>query len=488
MIRLFSQTDKTFTSNGDVVLNPIKAIVHQKDNADYYLELECGLEYVDYLTEGRIIIAPTPQGEQAFRVYNAQKTKSKVTTNAQHLFFDSYNYLIADSFAEKKTCDEAIKWMNNATEPTSEFTVSSDITTKNSYRCVRGSLHEAIENILERWGGHLVRDNFDIQILKDIGHDNGVTVRYRSNLKEITCSEQWENVVTKILPVGKDGILLNGVTPSKSIYLTADVEYPIPYTKCVSFEQNDINQEDYPTETAYKQALVADLEAQARAHLELHKRPEVNYTLKAHLDNIVDIGDTIEVIDERLGINVTTNVIAYSYNCLTKEFTEIEFGNFKPTLSSLIPTITQTAKDAIIPTVDGKITDATNLLNTEITDVSDRVTAIEEGSSLINDYVTFQGRQDGWYVREWASGLVEQWLDGSASVTFTPSVNLSTGSISLPTQPISLGDIYQRQVSGNGATITAWLTLDVSGISVMTDGQTSATDTITYYYYECGKR
>lgn len=52
MIKIFDQTDKSFTSNGDVVLNPIKAIVHQKDNADYYLELECGLEYADYMTEG----------------------------------------------------------------------------------------------------------------------------------------------------------------------------------------------------------------------------------------------------------------------------------------------------------------------------------------------------------------------------------------------------------------------------------------------------
>ena len=36
MIKLFSPTDKTFASNGDVVLQPLKAKVHKEDNGDYY--------------------------------------------------------------------------------------------------------------------------------------------------------------------------------------------------------------------------------------------------------------------------------------------------------------------------------------------------------------------------------------------------------------------------------------------------------------------
>ena len=32
MIEIFSPTDRTFTSNGDVVLQPLKAKVHKEDN------------------------------------------------------------------------------------------------------------------------------------------------------------------------------------------------------------------------------------------------------------------------------------------------------------------------------------------------------------------------------------------------------------------------------------------------------------------------
>lgn len=79
MIRVFSSTDKVFTSNGDVVLQPYKAKVHKEDSGDYYLDLEAGIEYVDYLTANRIIVADTPQGAQAFRITNPSKTQRKIS-------------------------------------------------------------------------------------------------------------------------------------------------------------------------------------------------------------------------------------------------------------------------------------------------------------------------------------------------------------------------------------------------------------------------
>lgn len=53
MIRVFSLNDKIFTSNGDIVLKPLKAKVHKEDNGSFYLDLETSLDYVDDLTEGR---------------------------------------------------------------------------------------------------------------------------------------------------------------------------------------------------------------------------------------------------------------------------------------------------------------------------------------------------------------------------------------------------------------------------------------------------
>ena len=169
MIRIFSPSDTDFTSNGDAVVQATLAVVHKIDNGDFYLELQCGLEYIDYIKPKNIVVVPTPQGDQAFRIRLVDTTRSKISAKAYHLFYDSENYLIADSYVVDKNCNDALDHLNNATDTVSPFTTLSDVQTVASFRCVRKSLFEAVNTVLERWGGHLVRDNFNLQIrLRDL--------------------------------------------------------------------------------------------------------------------------------------------------------------------------------------------------------------------------------------------------------------------------------------------------------------------------------
>lgn len=383
MIKLFQSTDTLFGSNGDKIIIPTKAKVHKEDNGLFYLDLETNLDYIEDLVEGAIIVAPTPQGEQAFRVGNVEKTRSKIRTRCYHVYYDSENYLIQDSYVVEKNCNEALDHLNSATEPTSPFTTISDVPTVDSYRCVRTSLNEAISTILERWGGHLVRDNFNIGIRASIGQDNGVTVRYAKNLKEITYSENWDNVVTKILPVGQDGLLL------PETYLTSDIQYALPYTKTVSFNQN-IDQEQFTDEEgnldeqAYQEALIEDLRSQATAYLETNSVPQINYTLKANLEKITDIGDTVVVIDERLAIDITTNVIAFDYDCILGKYTEIEFGNFKKKLSNLVTNITSSVNTS----TNEQIQNVQITVNADIQAAQDKIMSV-----LGDSYVIYDGDQ-----------------------------------------------------------------------------------------------
>lgn len=388
MIRIFGQIDKNFDSNGDIVIQPSRAKVHKEDNGDFYLDLETSLEYIDYFVEGNIVVANTPQGNQAFRIGNVQKTKRKLETKAYHVFYDSKNYLIADAYVVDKTCNDALDHLNNATDTQSPFTTLSDILTVDSYRCVRKSLYEAIQTVIERWGGHLVRDNFNIQVRSTIGQDNGVTIRYKKNLKEISCVENWDEVCTKVLPVGKDGILLNELDESEDIYMYSSATYDLPYTKTVSFDQNSIEEEDYKDsegntdETAYKQALIDDLRNQAYLYLDTNSVPKVTYTLKANMERITDIGDTVEVIDERLGIDIMTNVIKYDYDCILDKYTEIEFGNFQKTLNNLVSNITSSVQSDVTE----QVTNATVSLSNDLKQSTDAI-----WSALGDSYVIYDG-------------------------------------------------------------------------------------------------
>jgi phage minor structural protein len=341
MIKVFSPTDTTFETNGDAVVNATRAVVHKVDNGDFYLELEAPIEYIDYLKPKNIIVAPTPQGDQAFRLEApVETTRSKIKFKAYHVFYDSKNYLIADSYVVDKNCNVALDYLNSNTDNPSPFTTLSDVQTINSFRCVRKSLYEAVQTILERWGGHLVRDNYNLQIRNVIGQDNGVTIQYRKNLKEIEVSEDWSGVCTKCLPVGKDGFTLD------ELYLYSETQYEIPYTKTVSFEQ-DINEDDYPDESTYKAALRADLISQCNKYLETAQYPAINYTLNANIEKITDVGDIVEVYDERLGVSISASVLSFDYDCILGEYTQVEFGTAGASLSNLMSSITTEINTAV---------------------------------------------------------------------------------------------------------------------------------------------
>lgn len=181
--------------------------------------------------------------------------------------------------------------------------------------------------------------------------------------------------------------MLNALDDSASVYVTSNVQYELPYTKTVSFTQ-DIDEADYQDEngvtdeTAYKQALIDNLREQANAYIDANSVPQITYTLKANMEKITDIGDTVEVIDERLGIDIMTNVTAYDYDCIAEKYTEIEFGNFKKTLSNLVSNITASVNDGVKEQVEVQ----TATLSAEMKQATDKL-----WSTLGDSYVIYDG-------------------------------------------------------------------------------------------------
>lgn len=164
-------------------------------------------------------------------------------------------------------------------------------------------------------------------------------IKYSKNLKELKVNENWDDVVTKLLPVGKDGLLL----PEKYITLEEQL-YDIPFTKVISFEQ-ELERDDYSSDDDYTNALIADLRNKANIYLENNKLPKVNYSLSANLNYITDVGDTVYLEHPKIKLALKTNVISVKYDVISQRFKSIEFGNFKSSLKSLIQNVNKVASD-----------------------------------------------------------------------------------------------------------------------------------------------
>lgn len=348
MIKLFGQTDKVYTSNGDVVLNPLKAVVRKEDNGDYYLSLELPLEHEEYITEGRIVVANTPQGDQAFRIGNVTKTRKKITTKCWHVFYDTKKYYFVPSFYNSSVkCSVVLPDINaNHVYPTPDFTVSSDITQGNKAVNLQSiSYYDAIMKLVDIYGGHLVRDNFTFAINGSIGQDRGVVIRYGSNMKDISKAENWDDVCTKVYAFGKEN--------TYRINQSSD-PYTYTYPKSVKFPQDNIVRDSYSSRAAYRTALMNDLNSEANAYLASHHDPTITYSLKANIDVVSDIGDTFQVIDEILGVNITTSVLAFDYDCLLEKYTSVDFGNFQKSAKGMGNTLSNVASNQATGIIGGK--------------------------------------------------------------------------------------------------------------------------------------
>ena len=381
MIKVYNPEEKLFNNNGLKILHPTKAEIFVEDNGDYYIDIESSIDDLDYLKQGMIVRANTRWGEQGFRLTNPQKKNNKISVRGYHLWKDSAKYIIEDSFVVDKECNDALDHVNNACDQVTPFTMISDITRIGSMRIIRKTLEETIANIVERWNGHLYRDNWVIGVKENIGQDRGVTIRYGKNSTNIEANENWDDVVTKMLPVGWDGLTL------PEVYIRSEVQYSIPYTKVVKFDQ-DINEDDYKDEDgnvdeeAYHQALIDDLRDQAEDYIAENQYMKCNYKLKAHIDEIVDLGDEIEVIHEKLGIKMITNVISLKYDCIRDKYVEIEFGNFKSSLKNLVKDIKSDTQESI--------DNANEVVRVTLEKELNQATA-EIWGKLGNSYVIYEG-------------------------------------------------------------------------------------------------
>lgn len=385
MISVYSPTEKEFANNGLKILKPRKANVRKEDNGDFYCDITDTVENIDYYIKDNIVRIPTPWGPQAFRMGEPTVQMNKITIRAQHVYFDTANYIIHDSYVVDKDANDALDHLNTATDSTSPFTTLSDITAINTYRCVRTGLDKAIATMIDRWGGHLVRDNFQIELRATIGQNRGVTIEYAKNLQDMKRSENWDNVVTKILPVGKDG------REVIETYLEQNPEdYDIPYTRVVKFDQQNIVEADFKDEAgvvdtvAYEAALQADLHAKAYAYLVANHVPKVNYALKAYLKDISDVGDTIYVRHPKIRIELTTNVIALEYDAIAGRFTKVEFGNFRSGLGGLVDQVTTAAAEQAQQLVETSEV----RLQTSLEDATNSIKG-----TMANSYVIYDGNR-----------------------------------------------------------------------------------------------
>ena len=349
LIRLYEQDTTDFSNNGLKILNPTSAkITRNLIEYTYQLELTHLLDEKGMmLTEERIL----GYNGQYFRISSIRRNLKEVSIIAKHIFFDLNKNFIEDINIKNKTGSMALAHILGGTSYPHSFSATSDIDTVASSRLVRKNVVSALigdtdNSFINRWGGELDIDGFTFKLNEKIGKDDGYTIQYGKNLTGLDLQLNMLEVVTRIRPVGFDGIEIDGLYVD-SPYID---NYALPIIKEIKYEnvkwKGSPNYEEREDDDSY----IYDNLAEAQAKLielatnefvvneidlpkttiniefiELSKTEE--YKHLKFLQNI-NIGDTVHIYHKPLDINLKSRCIEYVYDCILNKYETITLGSY----------------------------------------------------------------------------------------------------------------------------------------------------------------
>ena len=340
MIEIYLKTNTNYDKNGDITLDPTSCIYKDSENLitlEHFIDDEGRWKYINF---ENVIAAEENGKKKLYRIYNVVRELYSVTAYARPIFYDLIDKVLLDVRPTNKIGQEAL----NIILADTGFTGHSNISTSSTAYYVRKNIVESIlgdeeNSFINRWGGEFYCENFDIYINDRIGSDNGVRVEFGYNLNEIEEDVSIEEVVTRVIPVGYDGIMLEGNTPWVDSPLIN--KYTQPKMRVVEFsdvkvKESSDDEEGFDTIEEARAELIRQCNLLYENDID---KPTVNYKIDMiNLANTtaykdfkmlveVNKGDTVTCYIKHLDIDVKARVIDYERDLITGEYTSIELGN-----------------------------------------------------------------------------------------------------------------------------------------------------------------
>lgn len=290
------------------------------------------------------VVTPSRLEYQLFQVTSIEQTLDHVDVTAQHVFYE-----LLHSYTNYKTdwpveAYEAINGVFGGMVTVDErFTCLTDTAEKAGAldyerRNVVQALLDPENGICAQYGLSLIRDNYDLYALKNVGSDRGFVVEYSKNMLSVERTEDITDVVTRIIPMGRtrkgDPVFLDGPIWVDSASI-GDYSFPrTMYLDC----SDTATESDTMSLAQVKENLRERAQAEFAAGCDL---PALSMTV-----DFISLGDTEEfqqyrgldkvylfdrvtVRDKVRGYDYTAEVVAIRHNVLTGLLESVTLGSLQ---------------------------------------------------------------------------------------------------------------------------------------------------------------
>lgn len=426
IVIIFEQDEQNFDTIGLGMLVPNSGEVYEEFNGDFTLTFQHPYDASGKwkrIEIDRIVLAETPRGRQPFRIYYYKPTMNGIEVQARHLFYDLLDN-ICESVAYSGSAQGAMDAIKEGLSVPMPFTFYTDIS------CDTGGIGCTMDNpvsllLREEWddregetksffnfyGGELKRDFFNVSMLESLGNDRGVCIAYRKNLVGLEVTEDISDVATRIYPIGKDGLALEGQYID-SPYIG---NYAYPKIKVIedtnAETQSDLQKiaEDYFANGGDVPKVNIKVDFTDLSQTEEYKQ-------YSNLEKVF-LGDTVTVFNQKMGFSKKAKAISYKFDPILKRYKGMELGDFSPTVTN--PITKGANAGEVANTAYGKSNNAETLLQQHLKDFNNPHHVTSEqvsggtggGTSILHDTKAPSndlGNDGDYYIKDELQGISDE--------------------------------------------------------------------------------
>ncbi|HEM5302835.1 TPA: phage tail protein [Streptococcus suis] len=342
-----------YLKDGNIPLNlAYDDDIVQEANSTYQLSFKFPL------TDGKwnllkrevFLLADDLHGEQEFFIFEVKKAKGHVQVYAKQVATLLNYYSVNTISVDRVPGQTVMTALAGSVKRPCPFTFFSDILDRHTFNESNVSVMDALvkekHSILGQWGGDLVRDKYQVKLLKNGGIENESLFMYKKNLSSYEESENINNLKTR-LHLKKTIQGQSEGEADRVIAVTVDSPLLGQYRQIyeADIEVNDQDVTDEASLLAYGQryfgSTLCDLVENS-----------INLDVKGKSDVSVKMFDTVSVFHERFDVDLRLKITSYHFAPMSKRLKSIGFGK-----------VSQSVKSTVASMVAGSVDKATGRLS-----------------------------------------------------------------------------------------------------------------------------
>lgn len=288
----------------------------------------------ELLKEETFLTADDLHGEQDFYIFEVEKQQGYIQIYANQVISLLNNYIVSSIDVDRVSGTRVLSALAGSITRTNPFSFFSDIDDRHTLNIKDKNAMEVLakdkHSILGQWGGDMVRNGYNLRLLKNGGSENESLFMYKKNLSSYQHKTSIKSLKTRI--TFKTTVKGEGEKAPDVDYVVV-IDSPLlgKYSQIYEavVEVNDQNVKDQASLIEYgKQYFRASMCDMLEDNLEI--------SVVGQSDAAVRMFDVVSIYHEWYGLDVRKKITKYTYSPMAKRLKSIGFGAFQSSLANAI--------------------------------------------------------------------------------------------------------------------------------------------------------